>query len=150
MNRNYSNINWVEIEHRYVTGNDSYKVLGEIYDINPSQIAKTGKALEWVKKRAEYRRSVIMKAQAVCEKSAVESLKELGTVASKAVSSMSEYFDAEGRTYEPNEFRQLTGALKDLTNVLRDIYDITESKAEDSNTVKIDVVLPEGMTDYGC
>lgn len=150
MNRDYSNINWVEIEHRYVTGNESYKALGDIYNINHTQMANKGKALEWVKKRAEYRRSVINKAQAACEKSAVESLKELGTVASKAVSSMSEYFDAEGMTYEPNEFRQLTGALKDLTNVLRDIYDITESKAEDSNTVKIDVVLPEGMSDYGC
>lgn len=143
-------INWDEIEHRYITGTESYNSLSCVYNIPIRLIGRHAKENEWVKKRKEYRLAVKTKAQAVCEKSAVESLKELGAVASKAVSSMSEYFDAEGMTYEPNEFRQLTGALKDLTNVLRDIYDITESKAEDSNTVKIDVVLPEGMSDYGC
>ena len=149
--KHYSvSINWDELEHRYITGNESYKALAHIYNISAQLLGVHARKNEWVKKRKEYRLAVKTKAQAACEKSAVESLKELGTVASKAVSSMFEYFDAEGMTYEPNEFRQLTGALKDLTNVLRDIYDITESKAEDSNTVKIDVVLPEGMSDYGC
>lgn len=143
------NINWLEIEHRYITGNESYKELSKIYNLRSNQIAQYGKANEWVKKRDEYRLSVISKAKKQSEKSAVENLKELGQVAGRAVYTMSEYFDAEGMVYEPNEFRQLTSALKDLTAVLKDIYDITENEVEDTNTIKLQVVMPEGMEEYG-
>lgn len=142
------NILWDEIEHRYVTGNESYKALAKEFKIQPSRLGKYARNNKWVDKRKEYRTTVLQSLQADDVQRAVEGFRKLNNTTQKAIDSISMYFNSAAMTYSPQEFRQLTGALKDLTAVLGDIYGLLDDNKDDDGSNAIKIIIPEGMEDY--
>lgn len=143
------NIDWGRLKVAYVTGKQSYKSLAKKYGIQPTAISRRGKDEEWPRLRREYR-----------EKAAARAIeKEVGNEAERlsklinATDSMEDvvvklFEDAKqfyrhivinGDKTEENIFdkvdtkaiKDLTGALKDLSFVHRNLHGIpTQAERE--------------------
>lgn len=127
--------NWSRIRSAYVTGEMSQREVAKKYGVSESQLAVRASNEGWVQMRREHRRKVEEKArQKAAEKKAsamAAQLVDIGTASENLAALINEISaDANklrvGRTKKPDTkaIRNLTGSLRDLVDVLRDVYEL--------------------------
>lgn len=141
-------LDWSKIETEYVTTNLSYTQLAEKHKIDRKLVCAAGKREGWVKKRKEYRKKRAEEIENAAIDAAVRNVKALENVASKAIRNLDNYFQDGDIPYKPQDFRQLTGAIKDLTAAVSDIRSLCGGGGEKDNRIRIQVELPKEIEDY--
>lgn len=129
--------NWSKIRTAYVTGAMSQREVAKKYGVSESQLAVRASNEGWSQQRKDHRRKVEEKArQKAAERKAesmAEQLVDIG-MASKNLAALINEISEEtknlrvGRTKKPDTkaIRNLTGSLKDLVDVLRDVYELPD------------------------
>ena len=137
---------WETIKAEYITGNVSYRVLSNKYNIPFRTVSDKGKKENWTKLRKEYRDDVVKKtvkrvsARVVTDNAAkLVSLQQSADAMSTAIARVfddadqfhrhlvTSDFETEERVYkkiDTKAIRDLTGAMRDLAIVLRNVYNI--------------------------
>lgn len=152
-----------QLETEYVHGDISQRKLAEKYGVPYSRVAYYAKRNNWTEKRANYRRKVRAKSDAKAAARESDRLAKLGVIADNLVSTLEEaaadrrqfnrvgvktraggYEVVETEVFDSAAFKQVTAALKELTDVIRDVYNLPKAQAQKED-VTISVVLPEGM-----
>lgn len=129
--------NWGKIRGEYITGSLSQRQLAQKYGVSASQLAQRASKEGWRAARLEHRRKVEEKArQKAAERKAetmAAQLVDIGTAAESLAAMVAEVSQDTrmlrvGRTKKPDTkaIRNLTGALKDLVDVLRDVYELPD------------------------
>lgn len=124
---------WTAIENEYVTGRESLQKLGEKHGIPLRTIKDRSRKGEWSRKRKEFRADTAQKArQKIMKKEAVrlEKLKgvaeELATLISEDVEQLKAQHQKRKELTESDVkmIKELTVALKNIAEVMRDVYGI--------------------------
>ena len=143
---------WEKIKAEYITGDASYRDLAKKYDVPFRTLSDRAKREKWVDRRSKHRDSVVAKSVRRKAKAQVESIARLKTSADKMVQVMDQASEAEfylgvtdvkdknGRPvydvvegkYVPRQvkvvdakaFRAMVAAMRDLTEVVRNLYDV--------------------------
>lgn len=127
--------NWSKIKNSYVTSNLSQREVAKKHGVSESQLAVRASNEGWVKLRREYRSKAEEKAkQKAMEKNAevmASQLVDIGTAGENLAALIAEV-STEARSLrvgrskkaDTKAIRNLTGALKDLVDVLRDVYEL--------------------------
>lgn len=129
--------NWSKIKSTYVTGEMSQREVAKKYGVSESQLAVRASNEGWVQLRREHRRKVEEKAKqkAVERKSEMMAaqLVDIGTAGENLAALIAEISTETrslriGRTKKADTkaIRNLTGSLKDLVDVLRDVYELPD------------------------
>lgn len=157
---------WSAIEAEYIRTKISYRQLAKKYNKSEKAVSRYGKEHEWVLKRQQFVRKVSSKtADKLAEKEsdklahlceAADNMAEMIKTAledpkqfqRRIVSHMDGTIDeVELKTVNTAAIRQMTGALKDLAAVMRDVYNIPkEDKKQES--IDIEFILPKGCDDF--
>ena len=127
--------NWSKIKTAYVTSEMSQREVAKKYGVSESQLAVRASNEGWVQLRREHRRKVEEKAkQKAAEKKAdmmAAQLVDIGTAGENLAALIAEISTETrslriGRTKKADTkaIRNLTGSLKDLVDVLRDVYEL--------------------------
>lgn len=136
-------INWTRIEHSYVCGTMSYRDIAKKRGIPMKTIAEEAKKRNWVQKRKQFREKTLAKANArACEEQA-EELEAVRKTADRlaeqlegiladerqlrmytAVTPDGQIIERELTAINTGSVRNLVGAMKDLTQVLRNLHNI--------------------------
>lgn len=148
-----------QLEAAYVHGNLSQRKLAEKYGVPYSRIAYYSKSNNWTEKRAAYRRKVRAKSDAKAADRQSDRLARLGVIADNLVQTLEEAAadrrqfarievknnDGESAMlFDSAAFKQVTAALKELTDVIRDVYNLPRGDTK-KDDVTINIVMPEGM-----
>lgn len=127
--------NWSKIRAEYVTGNVSQRELAKKHGVSASQIAAHASNEGWVAKRRAHRSKTAEKAeQKAAERQAeaisgqLEDIRKAGDNLAALIAEVS----AEGKSVrvgrskkaDTKAIKNLTGALKDVLDVLRDVYEL--------------------------
>lgn len=132
--------NWDEIKTEYATTDISYREIANKHGIPYRTVVDAGRSQEWVKARETYRNKFIAKS---IELAANERAKHLQSIASSAdkmanvihsvMDDTKQFFrridittgeEKISKKVDSKAVRELTAAMKDLTAVLRNVYDI--------------------------
>ena len=132
--------NWDEIKTEYATTDISYREIANKHGIPYRTVVDAGRSQEWVKARETYRNKFIAKS---IELAANERAKHLQSIASSAdkmanvihsvMDDTEQFFrridmttgeEKISKKVDSKAVRELTAAMKDLTAVLRNVYDI--------------------------
>lgn len=133
-------VNWQRIKVAYVTGQMSYRDLARKHKLQPNAISRKGREEEWPRLRREYREKAAAKAIDKENVNEAERLSKLiraedamEDVVVKLFSDAQQFYrhiviDGQGHSEErifdkvdTRAIRDLTGALKDLTYVRRNL-----------------------------
>ena len=145
------NIHWGRIRYSYITGNMTQRDLAKKYGVSESRLSSVAKKQEWFQKRKEYRGKVGAAALSrACARDTDELVGKLDNL-KKAADALGEQLNriaedpeqlfrhaAVVRTYKGNEkiderllkaanpvmMRALASSLKDVSAVLRNLYDL--------------------------
>ena len=143
---------WKKIKADYITGDASYRDLAQKYNVSFRTLSDRAKREKWVDRRSKHRDSVVSKSVRRKAKAQVESLARLKSSADKLVQVMDQASEAAfyiGETdvkdkagrpvydvidgqYVPRKikvvdskgFRAMVAAMRDLTEVVRNLYDV--------------------------
>ena len=129
--------NWSKIKTAYVTSEMSQREVAKKYGVSESQLAVRASNEGWVQLRREHRRKVEEKAkQKAADKKAdmmAAQLVDIGTAGENLAALIAEISTETrslriGRTKKADTkaIRNLTGSLKDLVDVLRDVYELPD------------------------
>lgn len=127
--------NWGKIKTAYVTSEMSQREVAKKYGVSESQLSVRASNEGWVQLRREHRCKVQEKAQQkAAEKKAdlmAAQLVDIGTAGENLAALIAEISTETrslriGRTKKADTkaIRNLTGSLKDLVDVLRDVYEL--------------------------
>lgn len=127
--------NWSKIKNTYVTSTMSQREVAKKYGVSESQLAVRASNEGWVKLRREHRSKVEEKAkQKALEKKAelmAVQLVDIGTAGENLAALIAEVSTeakslrvGRSKKADTKAIRNLTGALKDLVDVLRDVYEL--------------------------
>ena len=143
-------VNWQRIKVAYVTGQMSYKDLARKHKLQPNAVSRKGREEEWPRLRKEYREKAAAKAIANENVNEAERLSKLiqaedamEDVVLKLFTDAQQFYrhiviDGKGHSEErifdkvdTRAIRDLTGALKDLTYVRRNLNNLpTQAEKE--------------------
>jgi uncharacterized protein YjcR len=134
---NFSEIDWTSIKMDYITTPTSYRKLSEKYGVSATTICKQSQAGDWIAERERYNDKVYTKSVEKAANKEASRLAGLVTAANKAVDitlsafeddrQFNRYIVAEtdgmgATTTQERVFEKIdTRALKDLTNVMKDL-----------------------------
>ena len=155
-----------QLESAYVHGDISQRALAEKFGVPYSRVTYYAKRNNWTEKRAKYRQKVRAKSDAKAAARESDRLARLGVIADNLVSTLEEaaadrrrfnrvgvktqtggFQVVETEIFDSAAFKQVTAALKELTDVIRDVYNLPKAQAGKEN-VDINLILPEGMRDF--
>ena len=109
---------WGEIKNAYITGKESLNKLAERYEIPLRTIKDRSRKENWVEERKKFRTGVAQEASRKTAKKEVKRLVKLRDVAEDVA-------DLIGQDVERMKMiKDLTVALKNIADVMRDVYDI--------------------------
>ena len=143
-------IDWMTIREEYVTGDIGYRALADKHGIRRTTLANVAKKEEWTTLRERYRRKLrtdtLDKAASKITSERAKKIVKLQKAAdgladaiTKAFEDAQQFnrhivtiskgagFDTEERVYkkiDTKAIKNLTSALKDLTQVVRNVYDL--------------------------
>ena len=103
---------WGEIKNAYITGKESLNKLAERYEIPLRTIKDRSRKEKWVEERKKFRTGVAQEASRKTAKKDVERMKKLRE---------------KRKNVTPEDvkmIKDLTVALKNIADVMRDVYDI--------------------------
>lgn len=143
---------WKKIKTEYITGDASYRDLAKKYDVPFRTLSDRAKREKWVDRRSKHRDSVVSKSVRRKAKAQVESITRLKTSVDKMVKVMDQaseadfylgvddvrdkkgnpVYDVVDGKYIPRQvkvvdakgFRAMVAAMRDLTEVVRNLYDV--------------------------
>lgn len=159
-----THINWQAIQHEYVTATDvsvSYRALAQKYNIPLPTFNRIAIREEWNKKRQKYKRDVVNKAVSQACKREAGKLAKVMSSADKLSATIDQVFEdvdqfhryivnepgedggtvATEKTYkkvDTRAIRDITASLKDLTAVIRNVYDIPTLQEEQARLIAIE------------
>lgn len=132
--------NWDELKTEYTTTNASYRDIAKKYGLAPSHVCKMGKEGNWVEAREQFRAKISAKTidLAVNERakhltSIASSADKMANVIHSVMDDTEQFFrridintgeEKISKKVDSKAVRELTAAMKDLTAVLRNVYDI--------------------------
>lgn len=162
---------WKKIKTAYITGDESYRALAARFDVPFRTIADRAKKEGWVARRAKHRERIVTRACRAEEKNEGQKLARMCRVADKLTgilerASDEAYFfervpvtddkgrpvlDAKGKpktmeTVNAREFRALVAATKDLTEIVRNVYELPLRQQVDQT---VEVRLEGELEEYG-
>lgn len=159
-------INWAAAQTAYVKGKKSYREIAKKYNISQSALCRYASAHEWVKKREQFRRKLAAETEQKLIDKESDKLVRLAEAADKMAEVINNCIDdekqfnrrvvinkygkvseVETKTYNVAAMRQLTGALKDLTEVIRDVNNIPKNEKAQEKT-EVVLKMPEGCEDF--
>ena len=114
-------VDWNAIKTEYITTNTSYRELCKKYGIPKTTLYNQGKRGDWVKLREQHRSGIVAKATKEAEKKAVNYksvLYELAYKMALQLQEMTEEYSLQDLAKKGLKPRDLTGAIKDLEDVL--------------------------------
>ena len=142
---------WKKIKADYITGDASYRDLAQKYNVSFRTLSDRAKREKWVDRRSKHRDKVVSKSVRRREKAQVESIVRLKSSADKLVRvldqaaeadfylGVTDVYDKKGQPvydvvegeYIPRQvkvvdakgFRAMVAAMRDLTDVVRNLYD---------------------------
>lgn len=127
-------MDWRKIKTEYITTDTSYRKLCEKYGVPRSNLELRARKEGWVElKRQSQGKAAAKMADAFADKQA-ERIDKMQTIGDKLLEKIGkglEKYDASRLVLQPQTLRQITGALKDLKDVLslKSDLDIEEQKA---------------------
>lgn len=155
------NKSWPALEAEYIKHKMSYKKLAEKYSMSAKTISRYGAEHNWVAKRARFAEKVGTKtAEKLAERESnklvrlCEAADSLAETIKNATDDPKQFqrrtiIDPNGNVKEVElksmnaaAIRQMTGALKDLAAVMRDVYGIPQENIDQSE-IKIEFTLPK-------
>jgi len=143
-------VDWNGIRCEYVTGAMSYKALAKKHRIQPNTLSKRGKEEGWPEQRRKFRDDVAARAiEGAADKEAarlanvIKSADAMGEVMARIFEDADQFhrhivIDGRGASEErmfdkidTRAIRDLTGAMKDMTFVLRNLHNLpTQAEKE--------------------
>lgn len=154
-----------QLETIYTHGNDSYRKLSEKYGVPFQSISYYAKHNKWPEKRRQFRDKVRTKADAKEATRQADKLVGIGESAEKVVEIIQDALsdpmqfkrrvvidetgvhEEEVKTVNVGAIRQLTGALKALADVIRDVYNIPKEE-KPKEKIEVTLTLPEGAEGF--
>jgi len=137
---NNKRIDWRGVKTAYVTGDKSYAALALEMNISPGSIALRARKEKWGEARAAFRDRVVNKVMEKLVDQEAEGLVQLLDAAEhmagvlsvtirekvQLLNSIAQSDDEteKGEKLNPRDIRSLTGALKDMTQTLRNLYSL--------------------------
>ena len=143
---------WKKIKTEYITGDASYRDLAQKYNVSFRTLSDRAKREKWVDRRSKHRDSVVSKSVRRKAKAQVESLARLKSSADKLVQVMDQaseaafyieetdvkdkagrpvydmidgkYVARKIKVVDSKGFRAMVAAMRDLTEVVRNLYDV--------------------------
>ena len=124
---------WGEIKNAYITGKESLKELAERYEIPLRTIKDRSSKERWVEERKKFRTDVAQKASQKTAKKEVKRLVKLRDVAEDVADLIGQDVERMKKLREKRKsvtpedvkmIKDLTVALKNIADVMRDVYDI--------------------------
>lgn len=124
---------WGAVKNEYITGKESLQKLADKYKIPISTIKDRSRSEKWAEERKNFRTETVQKATQKTQKKEVKRLAKLRDVAEdvadliqKDVERMIKQREKK-KTVTPEDvkmIKDLTVALKNIADVMRDVYDI--------------------------
>ncbi len=127
---------WNTIRTVYITGTDSYNALSKKFDVPMTTIAKRGRKEDWSGQRKAYQKKLVKKVNEKVANSAASKLFKLQNVTDNLVgkmTKMSEKFDVEESS--ARDILDLTKAVRELTVVIRDLYDLPTAAEKEAQRI---------------
>ena len=124
---------WGEIKNAYITGKESLNKLAERYEIPLRTIKDRSRKENWVEERKKFRTEVAQKASQKTAKKEVKRLVKLRDVAEDVADLIGQDVERMKKLREKRKsvtpedvkmIKDLTVALKNIADVMRDVYDI--------------------------
>lgn len=124
---------WGEIKNAYITGKESLNKLAERYEIPLRTIKDRSRKEKWVEERKKFRTSVAQEASRKTAKKEVKRLVKLRDVAEDVADLIGQDVERMKKLREKRKsvtpedvkmIKDLTVALKNIADVMRDVYDI--------------------------
>jgi hypothetical protein len=132
--------NWDEINTEYATTDISYREIANKHGIPYRTVVDAGRSQEWVKARETYRSKFIAKSIDLAANERAKHLQSIASSADKMANVIHSVMDDTEQFFrridmttgeekiskkvDSKAVRELTAAMKDLTAVLRNVYDI--------------------------
>jgi len=132
--------NWDELKTEYATTDISYRELSEKYGIPLKTLADSGRKNDWVNARRQVRNKVALKTTQLAIDERAKHLANIASSADKMANVIHSVMDDTEQFFrridmttgeekiskkvDSKAVRELTAAMKDLTAVLRNVYDI--------------------------
>jgi len=136
-------IDWCSVKSAYVTGKKSYAALALEMNISQGAIALRARREKWGEARAAFRNRVVDRVMEERVQTEAKGLVTLLNAAEHMAGALSEALKNEeqllhsfsgegsGEKLDTHAIRNLTGALKDMTQLLRNLYRLpTQAEAE--------------------
>lgn len=124
---------WGEVKNAYITGKESLQKLAEKYEIPIRTIKDRSSKEKWVEQRKNFRTDVAQKSSQKTAKKEAKRLAKLRDVAENVADLIQKDVEQmikqreKRRTVTPEDvkmIKDLTVALKNIADVMRDVYDI--------------------------
>ncbi|MBQ8504555.1 MAG: hypothetical protein IJ491_09820 [Clostridia bacterium] len=169
--KNQAKVRWEVLENEYISTRISYKDLAAKHKITQRQVEKYGSEHNWVQKRRDFIGEVSENVKNTLindeTKKQLDYLAEIGEASKRIIEAVTEAVNDKDQFYkrsfysvEKNEVveyrtdkidgaavNQVLKALEKVTDIYCAAYGI--EKEENKKRFEIDVVLPEGMKEYG-
>ena len=125
---------WRKIKTEYITTDTSYRKLCEKYDVPLPTLRDRAKSEKWVEARTQYRDKAVTKAlDKISEKqsNSAELMQDTANALLQMIAEGLEKFNTDTLLADRQALRGITGALKDLKDVLslKSDADLEEQKA---------------------
>lgn len=124
---------WGAIRNEYITGRESLEKLAKKYEIPVRTIKDRCRKESWVEERKKYRTQVVQKASQKTAKKEAARLAKLRDVAEDVADLISEDVERMQELHKKRKIvtaedvkmiKDLTAALKNIADIMRDVYDI--------------------------
>ena len=125
---------WRKIKTEYITTDTSYRKLGQKYGVHYQTICRRAKEEGWIEQREQHENKVVTKTlDKISEKqsSSAELMQDTANALLQMIAEGLEKFDTDTLLADRQALRGITGALKDLKDVLslKSDADLEEQKA---------------------
>ena len=125
---------WRKIKTEYITTDTSYRKLGQKYGVHYQTICRRAKEEGWIEQREHHENKVVTKTlDKISEKqsSSAELMQDTANALLHMIAEGLEKFDPDTLLADRQALRGITGALKDLKDVLslKSDADLEEQKA---------------------
>lgn len=125
---------WTAIKLDYISTADSYRKIAARHGLSPTTIHRKSVAEGWPAERKQYADAMLTKqaeAQGEAQGAALaEGVQECVSVAKKLLQRLLERVEMDDAPILPQEYRQLTGAVKDIRDILTSDLDVQKKKAD--------------------
>lgn len=136
---------WEELKSEYATTDISYRLMAKKYGMSQSTVSKMARLHGWTEERANYRQNLVTKTVEKITEEKVNHLAGIARSADKMASTIERVMEDTDQFFrridsfggehvsakaDTKAIKELSAAMKDLTAVLRNVYNIpTEAES---------------------